>query len=167
MLKGSLLGCFINLFRDDGFFPSDLPLSSSPTPWSMHVKLVYASTVRDSGTWNYVGRIQFPEIKKKCGDTAKVVYCRSRMWHPLVRSSLSEWPRKPATVYLMHSVLKASCPVEVNQLAILRGGGGRVVHAKLWNYESCSCSHAWKGEFRADTRRRWIIVEISWVTGRP
>ncbi len=30
---------------------------------------------RDSGTWNHVNLIQCPEIKKRCGDTATMLYC--------------------------------------------------------------------------------------------
>ncbi len=33
-----------------------------------------SSIIRYSGTWNHVG--QQPEIKKKWGDTATVLYCR-------------------------------------------------------------------------------------------
>ncbi len=31
--------------------------------------------IRDSGTWNHVNQIQYREIKKRCGETATVLYC--------------------------------------------------------------------------------------------
>ncbi len=46
-----------------------------------------------------------------------------KKWHFLARSGLPEWPRKQATVYLVHSVLKTSYSVEANQLASKWGGG--------------------------------------------
>ncbi len=44
------------------------------------------------------------------------------MWHLLARSGLSERPDKQVPVYLIHSVLMTSCPVEVKQLT-QRGRG--------------------------------------------
>ncbi len=38
---------------------------------------VYDSRCHDSGMWDHVNQIQYPEIKKICGDTAAVLYCRS------------------------------------------------------------------------------------------
>ncbi len=36
-----------------------------------------ASRIRDSSTWNNANQIQYPEIKKRCEDTATVQQCRS------------------------------------------------------------------------------------------
>ncbi len=35
------------------------------------------SRIRDSGSWNHVDQIQYPEIKTRRGDTIIVIYCRS------------------------------------------------------------------------------------------
>ncbi len=63
-----------------------------------------ASKTRDSGTCNHVNQTQYPEVKKRCGDTATVINCRSyqrlqalngcvpQMWHLLACRDLSEWP---------------------------------------------------------------------------
>ncbi len=45
---------------------------------------------------------------------------------------------------------KTSCPVKINQLAQLGGGG----HARLRSYESVSCSRTYQGEFRVDIHQR-------------
>ncbi len=45
--------------------------------WS-HVDQVrepLSSRIRDSGTWNHVNQIPYPKIKKRCGDTATILYC--------------------------------------------------------------------------------------------
>ncbi len=39
------------------------------------------------------------------------------MWHLLARNGLSERPSKQVTDYLIQSVVKTICPVEVNQLS--------------------------------------------------
>ncbi len=68
------------------------------------------------------------------------------MWHLLARSGLSESPRKQVMVELIHSVLRTSCSIEVNQLTQYKKGGGGVTPG----YESRRCSHAGKGEFWVD-----------------
>ncbi len=40
--------------------------------WNMQVQ---DSRSRGSGMWSHVIQIQYPEIKKRCGDTAKMLYC--------------------------------------------------------------------------------------------
>ncbi len=66
---------------------------------------------RGSGTWSHVDQIREPLPSRIRVSGRESV---PRMWHLLAHSGLSEWPLKQVTVYLIHSVLKTSCPIEVN-----------------------------------------------------
>ncbi len=87
---------------------------------------------------------------------------RERTSYLLARSGFSNWPRKQVTVYLIRSVLKTSCSVEVNKFNTVKERGSRqfmkLSHAAVRIHERGS----WWWLIQ-----RWIIVKINWLTGRP